>query len=144
MLDPPPRMMPYKCFCLPCQGSHSDWKTWKTWKNRKAFSSQGKVREFWTDWKSQGKVRENHTKYWKTEINWEKYYLIFLVIFKWTVHYLLKWIKFSVKKNKKLKKYWKNSKKYWKSQGKVREFCQSGKVGTLHVLHRRDQSYICV
>ena len=37
------------------QGSHSDWKTWKTWKNGKAFSSQGKVREFWTDWKSQGK-----------------------------------------------------------------------------------------
>ena len=34
------------------QGSHSDWKTWK---NGKAFSSQGKVREFWTDWKSQGK-----------------------------------------------------------------------------------------
>ena len=26
-----------------CQGSHSDWKTWK---NGKAFSSQGKVREF--------------------------------------------------------------------------------------------------
>ena len=25
------------------QGSHSDWKTWK---NGKAFSSQGKVREF--------------------------------------------------------------------------------------------------
>ena len=23
------------------------------------------------------------------------------------------------------------AKKYWKSQGKVREFCQSGKVGTL-------------
>ena len=23
-------------------------------------------------------------------------------------------------------------KKYWKSQGKVREFCQSEKVGTLH------------
>ena len=37
----------------------------------------------------------------------------------------------SVKKNKTLKKYWKNGKKYWKSQGKVREFCQSGKVGTL-------------
>ena len=34
------------------QGSHSDWKTWK---NGKAFSSQGKVREFWTDWKSRGK-----------------------------------------------------------------------------------------
>ena len=113
------------------QGSHSDWKTWKTWKNGKAFSSQGKVREFWTDWKSQGKVRENHTKYWKTEINWDKYYLIFLVIFKGTVHFLVKWIKYSVKKNKTLKKYWKNGKKYWKSQGKVREFCQSGKVGTL-------------
>ena len=28
------------------QGSHSDLKTWKTWKNGKAFSSQGKVREF--------------------------------------------------------------------------------------------------
>ena len=25
---------------------HSDWKNWKTWKNGKAFSSQGKVREF--------------------------------------------------------------------------------------------------
>ena len=34
------------------QGSHSDWKTSK---NGKAFSSQGKVREFRTDWKSQGK-----------------------------------------------------------------------------------------
>ena len=35
------------------------------------------------------------------------------------------------KENKTLKKYWKFGKKYWKSQGKVREFCQSGKVGTL-------------
>ena len=34
------------------QGSHSDWK------NGKAFSSQGKVREFWTDWKSQGKLHK--------------------------------------------------------------------------------------
>ena len=34
---------------------------------------------------------------------------------------------FSVKKDKTLKKYWKNGKKYWKSQG----ICQSGKVGTL-------------
>ena len=34
--------------------------------------------------------------------------------------------------NRTLKKYWKNGKKYWKSQGKVREFCQSGKVGTLY------------
>ena len=113
--------------CRQTQGSHSDWKTWKTWKNGKAFSSQGKVREFWTDWKSQGKVRENHTKYWKTEINWDKYYLIFLVIFKWTVHFLVKWIKFSVKKTKHLK----NTGKMAKNTGKVREFCQSGKVGTL-------------
>ena len=48
------------------QGSHSDWETWKTWKNGKAFSSQGKVREFCRDWKNQGKVMEKHTKYWKT------------------------------------------------------------------------------
>ena len=31
------------------QSSHSDWE------NGKAFSSQGKVKEFLTDWKSQGK-----------------------------------------------------------------------------------------
>ena len=37
--------------------------------------------------------------------------------------------------NRTLKKYWKNGKKYWKSQGKVREFCQSGKVETLNVAH---------
>ena len=36
------------------------------------------------------------------------------------------------KENKTLKKYWKIGKNYWKSQGKVREFCQSGKVGTLY------------
>ena len=47
------------------QGSHPDWKTWKTWKNGKAFSSQGKVREFWTDWKSQGKSH-------KILENWDK------------------------------------------------------------------------
>ena len=34
------------------------------------------------------------------------------------MHFLVKWIKFSVKKkNKTLKKYWKNGQKYWKSQG---------------------------
>ena len=75
------------------------------------------VREKSGNFEQTGKVRENHTKYWKTEINWDKYYLIFLVIFKWTLHYLLKWINFSVKKNKTFKKYWKNGKKYWKSQG---------------------------
>ena len=30
-------------------------------------------------------------------------------------------------------------KKYWKSQGKVREFCQPRKVGTLMVSHRNIQ-----
>ena len=75
------------------------------------------VREKSGNFEQTGKVRENHTKYWKTEINWDKYYLIFLVIFKWTVHFLVKWIKFSVKKDKTLKKYWKNG----KNTRKVRE-----------------------
>ena len=39
------------------------------------------------------------------------------MIFKWTVYYLLKCIKFSVRKNKTLKKYWKME----KNTGKVRE-----------------------
>ena len=52
--------------------------------------------------KSQGilnrleKSGKNHTKHWKTQGILNKYYLIFLMIFKWTVYYLLKWIKFSV------------------------------------------------
>ena len=37
-----------------------------------------------------GKVRENHTRYWKNEKISNKYYLIFLAIFKLTVYYLLK------------------------------------------------------
>ena len=40
---------------------------------------------------------------------------------------------FSLKKIN-LRKYWKYGNKYWKSQGKVREFCQSGKVGTLETV----------
>ena len=73
------------------------------------------VREKSGNFEQTGKVRENHTKYWKTEINWDKYYLIFLVIFKWTVHFLVKWIKVSVQKNKTLKKYWKMAKNTGKS-----------------------------
>ena len=42
-----------------------------------------------------------------------------------------KWIKFSVKKKQNIKKILEKWQKYWKSQGKVREFCQSRKVGTL-------------
>ena len=33
------------------------------------------------------------------------------------MHFLVKWTKFSVKKNKTLKKYWKNGQKFWKSRG---------------------------
>ena len=44
------------------------------------------------------------------------------------------------KENKTLKKYWKIGEKYWKSQGKVREFCQSGKVGTLIYSKRKIKS----
>ena len=51
--------------------------------------------------------------------------LLFLVIFKVIVYYLLKWIKFSV--NKTLKEYCKMG----KITGKVREFCHCGKVGTM-------------
>ena len=50
--------------------------------------------------------------------------------FKWTGHYLLKWIRFPVKK-RNIKK---NTGKMAKNTGKVREFCQSGKVGTLVTL----------
>ena len=37
-------------------------------------------------------------------------------------------------KNKNIKKILENGKKYWKSQGKVREFCQPRKVGTLKAI----------
>ena len=85
------------------QGSHSDWKTWK---NGKAFSSQA--------FKSQGILNrleksENHSKYWEFQTNLISY---FLVIFRWTVYYLPKWVRFSVQKiTGEMKK------KCWKSQG---------------------------
>ena len=50
------------------------------------------------------------------------------------MYYLLKWTKFSVKKNKTLKiilEKWQEILE--KSGGKVRKFCQSGNVGTLCV-----------
>ena len=70
------------------QGSHSHWKKWE------GIFQSGKSQGILNRLEKSGKTH----KYWKTEINWDKYYLIFLVIFKWNVHYLLKWIKFSVKK----------------------------------------------
>ena len=93
------------------QGSHSDWKTLEKWEG--IFQSG----------KSQGifnrleKVRENHIKYWKTWGIWDKYYLIFLVIFKWTVYYLPKWIKFSVKKKQNIKKILEKWKKVLEKSG---------------------------
>ena len=69
-----------------------------------------------------GKTTQNTGKLRKFQ---KKIICYFSMIFKWTVYYLLKCIKFSVKK------ILENGKKYWKSQGKVREFCHHGKVGTL-------------
>ena len=95
----------------PGQGSHSDWKTWK---NGKAFSSQGKVREFWWDWKSQGKSH-------KILENWGNFRQMFFVIFQWQlnefVYYLLNSIKFSGKKTI-TEKILENGEK---NTGKVRE-----------------------
>ena len=46
-----------------------------------------------------GKVMENHAKYWKKSGNFRRtLFIILLVIFKWTVYYMIKWIKFSVLK----------------------------------------------
>ena len=42
------------------------------------------VREKSGNFEQTGKVRENHTKYWKTHIISDKYYLLFLVIAKLT------------------------------------------------------------
>ena len=50
------------------------------------------------------------------------YYL--LVIFKWTVYYLLKWIKFSVGKPK----HEENTGKLGKNPEKIREFCIENSV----------------
>ena len=103
-------------FCMEYQGSHSDRKTWE---NGKAFSSQGKIMEFWTDGKSQGKSHKIPGSLGEVR---QMFFVIFLLIFKWTVYYLLKWIKFAVKKQ--------NIKK---NTEKVREFCQSRKVGTMNL-----------
>ena len=65
-----------------------------TWPGKPGFSSQGKVKE------KLGKITQNTGK---LEIS-DKCYLLYLVIFKWTVYYLLKWMKFSVKKTKNIGK----------------------------------------
>ena len=89
--------------------------------------SQGILMRLEKSGKSQGKSH-------KILENWGNFRQILFVIFQWQlnefVYYLLNLIKFSVKKPI-TEKILENGKKYWKSQGKVREFCQSGKVGTL-------------
>ena len=75
------------------RGSHSDWKTWK---NGKAFSSREKSGNF----DQTGKVRGNHRKYWKIHRISDKYYVLFFSDIQINCVYLLKWIKFSVKKTK--------------------------------------------
>ena len=48
-------------------GSHRDWKTLENWR---AFSGQGKVREFCMKyWKIRKKKVENFTIYWKRQGN---------------------------------------------------------------------------
>ena len=59
------------------QGPHSDWKNWK------GFSSQG--------------ILNRQEKSWNL---WTNVIYYCLGILKWTVYYLLKWIKFSVEKQK--------------------------------------------
>ena len=74
--------------------------------SRKIGQNTGKVREFLTN------VIYN-----------------FLLIFKWTVYDLLKWLNFVIK-NKRLKKYWKNGKK-------IREVRKSGN----HVYEKGSMRY---
>ena len=84
-------------------------------------------REKSVNFEQAGKVRENHTKSWKIKRISNKYIICyFLVIVKCTVYHLPKWIKFSVKKQN-----FKNVLENGKNTGKVREFCQSGKVETM-------------
>ena len=83
------------------QGSHSDWK------NGKAFFQSGKSQGILNRLEKSRKIRQNTGKLKKFET---KVIYIILVIFTSTVYYFLKWIKFSVKKTRTLKKYWKNGK----------------------------------
>ena len=88
-------------------------ETGKPGKNGKAFC-QGILNGLEKSWK----ITQNTGKLGQFQTNIICY---FLVIFKWTVYYFLKWIKFSVQF-------------FFYNTGKVREFCQSGKVGTMKKL----------
>ena len=73
-------------FSLNGRGSHLDWK------NGKAFSSQGILNRL----ENSGKITQNTGKLREFQTNAVCY---FLVLFKCTVYYLVKWIEFSVYKN---------------------------------------------
>ena len=87
--------------------------------NGKAFSSQGKVREFCQDWKSQGillKILEKLEKlYWKIEKNTGKVREICQPVKVKTPQI---WYH-TLNKTKELFKILENCKKYWKSQGNL-------------------------
>ena len=70
------------------------------------------VREKSGNFEQTGKVRENHIKYWKTQGISDNFICCFSVIFKLTVYYLIKWIKFSVKKQNTQKNTGKMGTKY--------------------------------
>ena len=56
-------------------GSHSEWKIWKKWEGIfQSGKSQGILNRL--------EKSENHTKYWKIQGISDKFYLLFLVIFK--------------------------------------------------------------
>ena len=72
--------------------------------------------EKWEGVFQSGKITQNTGKFREFQTN----ICYFFVIFKWTVYILLKGSNFQLKKTKHLK-----------NTGKVREFFQSGKVGTM-------------
>ena len=92
---------------VPTRKNLENLEKWESTFQSGTFEQTGKVR------KKSGKIKQNTGKLWKFQTDVICY---FLVSFKWTVNYMLKWIKFSVKKQN-IKKYWKNEKKYWKNQG---------------------------
>ena len=72
-------------------------RTENPWKMERLFP----VRNF----QQTGKVRENHTAYWNFRRNlYSNGIYYFLVIFKWTVYYLIYWMRFTVKRTKYFKK----------------------------------------
>ena len=94
-------------------GSHMDWKTWK---NGKTFSSQGKVREFWTDWKRQGILPNILEK----SGNFSQFlFLVFLWFFLIEVYLLNRILYLLNPLNETLKKILEME----KNTGKVREIC---------------------